>query len=61
VSERFYNPRHCFAFRGLRVSPGLVGELERADIVMMMSFTDIGGECFLQLTLPGELNRENLQ
>jgi hypothetical protein len=55
MKEHLYNPRHSVAFRGLRLTPALVDELERFGIVLMMTFCDVEGECFLQLATPGEL------
>jgi hypothetical protein len=54
MSGQFYNPRHSVAFRGLHLAPRLVIELDRYGIVMMMKFTDVTGECSLQLDLPDE-------
>lgn len=55
MSERFFNPKHGgICFRGVYMTPELIGVLKAHDIAIMCRFCDTNGQNVLHMSIPGE-------
>jgi hypothetical protein len=56
MSERFFNPKHGgICFRGVYMTPELIGVLKEANIAIMCRFCDTNGQNILHMSLLNDL------